>query len=365
METKISFARNRDLQFKKALHSRVNAYFETNGLSKHNNAAMVVKTVVMLSLYIVPFILILSIHMPFWAILLLYIVMGVGVAGIGMSVMHDANHFGYSKNQKTNRFVGLSMNLLGADSYNWKIKHNKLHHVFTNIYGKDEDINSRVILRFAFGSPLKKYHRYQYLYAWFFYALMTLSMMFGDISKRISNRKRGLTNISLHAFRRSMAWMVVSKILYFGIIIGLPIILTGLLWWQVLLGFLLMHLVAGTIMSIVFQMAHVVEGAGQAIPDGQGRIPDSLIVHQLKSTADFSKGNRLISWYVGGLNFQIEHHLYPKVCHVHYPAIARIVEATTREFNIPYNVYDTFGEAIRAHIKTLRRLGREEHPFSA
>ncbi|MEE4177527.1 MAG: acyl-CoA desaturase [Bacteroides sp.] len=365
METKISFARNRDLEFKKALHSRVNAYFESKGLSKNCNAAMVVKTIVMLSLYIVPFILILSIPMPYWTVLLMYFLMGVGVAGIGMSVMHDANHFGYSKNPRINRLVGFSMNLLGADSYNWKIKHNKLHHVFTNIYGKDEDINSRVILRFAFGSPLKKYHRYQYLYAWFFYALMTLSMMFGDISKRISNRKRGLTNISAGAFWRSMAWLIVSKVLYFGVIIGLPIILTDLLWWQVLLGFLLMHLVAGTIMSLIFQMAHVVEGTAQAIPDAEGRIQDSLIVHQLRSTADFSKGNKLISWYVGGLNFQVEHHLYPKVCHVHYPAIARIVETTTREFSIPYNVYNTFGEAIRAHIQTLRRLGREEHPFPA
>lgn len=365
MEKVVSFARQRDNEFKKTLHQRVNEYFTQTGLSKKHNKAMVVKTIVMLSLYILPFILILSLPMPYWLVLVLYLVMGIGVAGVGMSVMHDGNHYGYSESHKINRLMGLTMNLLGADAYNWKIKHNKLHHVFTNIYGKDEDIKSRVILRFAFSAPLKGYHRFQYLYAWFFYALMTLSMMFGDISKRISNRKRGLTNISVQAFRRSMAWLVLSKILYFGIIIGLPIILTGLLWWQVLLGFLLMHLVAGTIMSIIFQMAHVVEGTVQAVPDGNGRIHDSLIVHQLKSTADFSKGNKLISWYVGGLNFQIEHHLYPKVCHVHYPAIAKIVEATTREFNIPYKVYETFGEAMRAHLHTLKRLGREYHPFPA
>lgn len=365
METTVRFEQNKDLAFKKALHRRVNEYFAQAGLSPKHNSAMVFKTVIMLTLYILPFILILSIPMPFWLVLLNYLVMGIGIAGVGMSVMHDGNHYGYSENQKVNRLVGLTMNLLGADAYNWKIKHNKLHHVFTNIYGKDEDINSRVILRFAYGAPLKGYHRYQFLYAWFFYALMTLSMMFGDISKRISNRKRGLTNINRETFRRSMAWLVVSKIMYFGIILGLPLLLTGLSWWQVLLGFLLMHLVAGTIMSLIFQMAHVVEGPAQAIPNAEGKIGDSLIVHQLKSTADFSKNNKWISWYVGGLNFQVEHHLYPKVCHVHYPAIARIVETTTREFKIPYHVYETFGQALRAHLLTLKRLGREYHPFPA
>jgi linoleoyl-CoA desaturase len=360
MEPVVRFAQNKDLDFKKTLHSRVNEYFTLTGLSKNHNPAMLFKTVVMLALYILPFILILTISMSVWLVMLMYLIMGVGIAGIGMSVMHDGNHFGYSKNHRVNRLIGLTMNLLGADAYNWKIKHNKLHHVFTNIYGKDEDISSRVILRFAFGAPLKKYHKYQYLYAWFFYALMSLSMMFGDIAKRISNRKRGLTNISLAAFRRSMFWLIVSKILYFGVIIGLPILLTDLLWWQVLLGFLLMHLVAGTIMSVVFQMAHVVEGPIQARPDKDGKINDSLIVHQLKSTADFSKGNKLLSWYVGGLNYQVEHHLYPKICHVHYPAISKIVEATTQEFNIPYYVYDSFWDALRAHTKTLKRLGREE-----
>jgi linoleoyl-CoA desaturase len=365
METVVKFAQNEDLDFKKTLHSRVNAYFARTGLSKNHNPAMLVKTVVMLGLYILPFVLILALSIPFWLVLILFLIMGVGIAGIGMSVMHDGNHFGYSKNHRVNRIVGLTMNLLGADAYNWKIKHNKLHHVFTNIYGKDEDINSRVILRFAFGAPLKKYHRFQYLYVWFFYALMSLSMMFGDISKRISNRKRGLTNISLGAFRRSMFWLIVSKVLYFGVIIGLPILLTDLLWWQVLTGFLLMHLVAGTIMSVIFQLAHVVEGPTQAIPDEDGRIKDSLIVHQLKSTADFSKGNKILSWYVGGLNYQVEHHLYPKICHVHYPAISKIVEATTREFSIPYYVYDSFWDALRAHITTLKRLGQEVHKVPA
>ncbi len=360
MEPVVSFQHNKDLDFKKALYQRVNDYFLQKGLSRNHNPSMVAKTVLLLSLYIIPFIVILAVALPLWLVLVLYFMMGIGVAGVGMSVMHDGNHFGYSDNQKVNRWMGLTMNMLGADAYNWKIKHNKLHHVFTNIYGKDEDINSRVILRFAYAAPLKWYHRFQHVYAWFFYALMTISMVFGDAAKRINYRRRGITNIPPEAFRRSMIWLIISKAIYTLAIIGLPLFLTGLNWWQVLVGFLIMHLTAGTILSLVFQMAHVVEGPEQPLPDAQGRMSDSLIAHQLKTTSDFSRGNKILSWYVGGLNYQIEHHLFPRTCHVHYPALASIVEGTAREFDLPYYVHDRFSDAFRSHMKTLKRLGREK-----
>lgn len=361
MEPFVSFAQHKDLDFKKALHQRVNDYFLQTGLSRHHNPAMLLKTAILLSLYIIPFILILTLSLPFWLAMVFYFVMGVGVAGVGMSVMHDGNHFGYSGDMKVNRLMGLTMNMLGADAYNWKIKHNKLHHVFTNIYGKDEDIASRVILRFAYAAPLRSYHRFQYLYAWFFYALMTISMIFGDVAKRLNYRKRGLTNLPLADFRRSIGWLVFSKIVYSLVIIGLPLLFSGLLWWQILLGFLVMHLTAGTILSLVFQMAHVVEGPQQPLPDENGKIHDSLLVHQLKTTSDFSRSNRLLSWYVGGLNYQVEHHLFPRICHVHYPALSLIVDSVTKEFNMPYYVYDRFIDAFRAHIKTLKRLGHEKY----
>lgn len=357
---RIVFDREQDLSFKKALYSRANEYFRQTGLSRYHNPAMLMKTIVMLSLYLLPFVAILALPLPYWLVLLLFILMGIGIAGIGMSVMHDANHYGYSGNPRISVLMGLSMNFIGADAYNWKIKHNKLHHVFTNIYGKDEDIESRAILRFAYASPLKKYHRYQHYYAWFFYSLMTLSIVFGDFHKRIRYRSKGITNQPLAVYRRSMAYLVVSKILYFFFIFALPLWLTSLAWWQLLIGFLLLHLTAGTILSLVFQLAHVTEGPQQFAPDKEGRIGLSLVALQLAATADFSKNNKWLSWYVGGLNYQIEHHLFPRICHVHYPALSKIVEATTREFNMPYHEHKGFGEAMASHIRTLKKLGREQ-----
>ncbi|MFW5758946.1 MAG: fatty acid desaturase family protein [Bacteroidota bacterium] len=355
---KVKFNSQSDLVFKKTLYKRVNDYFTENNLSRHHTQGMIIKTIVMILLYLVPFLIILTAGFPVWANYMLYFIMGIGVAGIGMSVMHDGNHAGYSGNQKVNKWMGFTMNMIGADAYNWKIKHNKLHHVFTNIYNKDEDINSRVILRFAYAAPLRKYHRFQHLYAWFFYALMTLAMVFGDINRRISYRKKGITNLPVAKYRKAMFWLIISKVVYFFALIGLPLMLTNMLWWQVLIGFLILHITTGIILAVVFQMAHVVEGPGQALPNTNGNIEESLIVHQLKSTADFSKNNKWLSWYVGGLNFQIEHHLFPRVCHVHYPAIAKIVEKTTAEFNVPYYVYDNFTDAFVSHYRTLKKLGR-------
>lgn len=360
MDYKVSFEKAKDLEFTQVLKKRVNEYFLQKGLSRHHTPAMVFKTVVMLLLYLVPFVLILINVFPVWGNMLLYLLMGIGLAGIGMSVMHDGNHYGYSASPKVNRLIGNTIFILGADAYNWKIKHNRLHHVYTNIYGSDEDINSRAILRFAYAAPLKKYHRYQQYYAWFLYAMMSLSMIFGDVRKRRNYRERGVTNISQASYNRSLIWLLVSKVLYFGAIFGLPLLFTSMLWWQVILGFLVMHLTAGIIMSLIFQMAHVVEGPEQSLPDPERKMHHSLILHQLKSTADFSRKNRLITWYVGGLNFQIEHHLFPRVCHIHYPALSVIVEATTKEFDMPYHVYDNFRDAFRSHFRVLERLGKEE-----
>ncbi|HRZ43381.1 MAG TPA: acyl-CoA desaturase [Bacteroidales bacterium] len=360
MDYRITFNQHLDAEFTHALKGRADAYFRDNGISRYGNRIMHLKSAAMLAMYILPFVGIVAGGFPVWLCMVMYAIMGVGLAGIGMSVMHDANHYAYSDNPEVNRIMGMMIFILGADAYNWKIKHNKLHHVYTNIYGSDEDINSRAILRFAYAAPLRRYHRYQHIYGWFLYALMSISMVVGDVRKRKEYRERGVTNISQHIFDRSMRWLILSKILYFGIIFGFPLLFSPLTWYQVVLGFLLMHLVSGVIMSLIFQMAHVVDGPEQTLPDAERHVERSMVLHQLRSAADFSKSNRLITWYVGGLNYQVEHHLFPRVCHVHYPALSAIVEATTREFGMPYYVYNTFGEAFRSHYRTLKRLGREK-----
>ena len=344
-------------QFGIALRKNVNAYFKENGISTKGNLTLVLQTIVMLSLYIVPFFIICMVPMSAWLGLLLTVVMGIGVAGTGMCVMHDAVHGSFSHKEWVNKLFGGTMYLLGSNVFNWKLQHNIFHHAYTNIEGLDEDIASKGPIRLSQNAPLRKIHYYQYIHAFFFYGLLTMSKMVKDFTQLAAYNKLGVTRKYNVNPTREYARMVIVKILYLIIILGLPIMLTGLTWWQVVLGFLMMHWVTGFILSTVFQMAHVVEGTEQPMPDANGVINHDWAVHELQTTSDFARNNLLLNWYVGGLNFQIEHHLFPNISHVHYKNIAPIVERTAKQFGYHYNLKPSFANALVSHTRRLKELG--------
>ncbi len=351
---------DRQKQFAIQVRKNVNHYFEENGISMKSNFGMVLKTVIMLSFYIIPFVFIMTIHTSIWVALLLVILMGIGAAGIGMNVMHDAVHGAFSKSDRWNKILGGTMYLLGGNVYNWKIQHNVFHHAYTNIDGVDEDIASKGPIRLSEHARLRKIQRYQYIYAFFFYGLMTISKLVMDFIQLFRYNKSGLTR--KYQINPTMEYirMVGIKIIYLFIFVGLPIIYTDFKWWQVVLGFFIMHLVVGGILSTIFQMAHVVEGAEQPMPDVDGVVACEWAVHELHTTSDFARDNLFLNWYVGGLNFQIEHHLFPNICHVHYRKISPIVEQTAKQFGFEYNLKPSFSNAFASHVMRLKDLGRTQ-----
>ncbi len=346
-------------QFAIAVRKNVNDYFKEKGISTKGDITMYIKAIMMLSLYIAPFVIILTVPMGVWVAFWLVILMGIGEAGIGMSVMHDAAHGAFSSKQWVNRLFASTMFLLGANTFNWKVQHNILHHTFTNIYGFDQDIETKAVMRLCEHAPLKKFFRLQYIYAYFFYGLMTLAKMVTDIGQLADFNRIGITKEQQRNPKTEIVKLIITKVIYFSIIIGLPLVFTSFKWWQVLLGFGILHIVAGMIMSTVFQMAHVVEGAEQPLPDSNGVIKNEWAVHELHTTSDFARNNLFLNWYIGGLNFQIEHHLFPTTCHIHYRKIAPIVEKTVREFGFTYNLKPSLIAAFISHAKRLKALGRE------
>lgn len=345
--------------FVMTLNKRVNEYFKVNNISKHANSEMIFKTVVMFTLYFVPYSLILSgiVTGTFW-LLAMVVVMGVGLAGIGLSVMHDANHGAYSKKAWVNNLIGYSLNLLGTTSFNWKLQHNVLHHSYTNVHEEDEDISPRGILRLSPHSKWKMMHKYQFVYAWFFYGLLTIAwIIFRDFARLYRYQRNGMAQA--HKANITLEWIVLigTKLMYIGYAFVIPLIITSLLWWQVLLGLVMMHYIAGFILAIIFQPAHVIEGTEYPLPDENRTLENNWAVHQLLTTTNFGNKSRWFSWYVGGLNFQIEHHLFPHICHVHYRNIASIVKDTANEFGIPYKTSRTFLTALAGHARLLKQLG--------
>lgn len=358
-KNRIKFINPNKNDFFPTLKKRVDAYFEEQQISKHGNTAMFIKTVALVGAYIIPFVLYLTLQPGLGISLALWFIMGLGLAGIGMSVMHDANHGAYSSNKSINKFMGYTLNLAGAAVFNWKLQHNILHHTYTNISGLDEDIEDRLVLKFSPHSSVKGFHQFQWIYAFLFYGLITLYWVvakdFVQFKTFINN---GVNPNSPTENRVLFLKIVITKLVYFFVLLITPIFIFHLPVGQVLAGFMLMHFVAGIILTVVFQLAHTVEGTAHPLPNASGNIENDWAIHQLNTTVNFSPDNKWISWYVGGLNYQVEHHLFPRICHVHYPRIAGIVQATATEYGIPYLQNQTFGQALQSHIATLHRFGR-------
>jgi linoleoyl-CoA desaturase len=358
LKGKVKFIDKEKSGFYGTLKKRVDAYFSENNISKHANAAMVLKTFVFLLAYLLPYFFLLIWQPSFGWSLLIWSFMGISVAGIGMSVMHDANHGAYSDNRGINQLVGHSLNLLGGSVFNWKLQHNILHHTYTNITGLDEDIQDRLVLKFSPHTPVKKYHRFQWIYAFLFYGLLTFYWAVAkDFIQFYQFSKNGVNPHSRAENRIILAKIVAIKLFYFLMMIVTPV-LAGIPFLQVFTGFMLMHFFAGLILTTVFQLAHTLEHTAHPMPSEDGTINNDWAIHQLNTTVNFAPGSKLISWYVGGLNYQIEHHLFQKISHVHYPAISAIVKQTAAEFDIPYLENRTFGDALRSHIAYLKQVGR-------
>ncbi len=358
-DQQVRFVNNEKSLFFPTLRERVDAYFKENNISRHANAEMVVKTATLTIGYLLPFVLLLVFQPPLWLALIHWAIMGVALSGIGMSVMHDANHGAYSTNKTVNYLMGHSLNLLGGSVFNWKLQHNVLHHTYTNIIPLDEDIKDRLVLRFSPHSKVRAFHRLQYVYAFLFYGILTLYwallkdfIQFAQFTKSGVNKNTKLQNLS------TLLRIVGVKVVYFSAFFVFPVFYLGISFSYILIGFLLMHFISGLILTVVFQLAHTVEGTTHPLADENGNIENSFAIHQMNTTVNFSRDSKILSWYLGGLNYQVEHHLFPHICHIHYPQLAPIVKKTAEEFGVPYLENKTFGQALRSHISLLQRLGK-------
>lgn len=345
-------------QFTTALRKNVNNYFVEKGISTKGNSNMVYKSAAMLLMYLAPFVLMLTLPLFSWTIFPLSVLMGIGMAGVGMSVMHDAVHGSFSKRNWLNKLFGTSIYFIGGNTFNWRVQHNLMHHTYTNIAGFDEDIEPKASLRLSKYTPHKRIHRFQHVYAFFLYCLMSISRTFKDISQLVKYNKAGITKQQGASPKKEMIRMLITKVAYLAIILGLPLLFSPFSWGLILIGFLVMHVTAGLFMSTVFQLAHSVEEAEQPFPNEEGVIENEWMIHELETTANFSRKSKYLAWMIGGLNYQIEHHLFPNICHVHYKAISPIVEQTAKEFGLRYNQNKTFFSAIGSHVRLLRTLGR-------
>ena len=361
----VRFAPKGKDSFYDAVIAKVKDYFEANQISPYANTGMWLKTIIMLLLYFVPYTLMISglTSGSLWLFFLMWFIMGMGMSGIGTSIMHDANHGTYSANKKVNNFISHILEIIGGYTVTWRIQHNVLHHTYTNVAGLDEDLGSIRLLRLSPRQPMYWFHRYQYIYAWFFYSIMTLFWMTAkDYLQVVRYKQHDLLIKHKVSLSEAVLRITLYKLFYYTYIMLFPILFLNIPWYLVVTGFLVMHFTAGLFLSCVFQPSHIMEVSPYSLPvglAGERRMEDSWAVHEVVNTTDFAPNNRPLSWFIGGLNYQIEHHLFTGICHVHYRKLAPIVQSTTASFGLPYNTQPTFFKALLEHAKMLKKLGRE------
>lgn len=338
------------------LKNRVNQYFVDKKKPMTGNVALLIKGIIFFVLYIALYVHLVFFTPPVWIAVLECILLGGITAAIGFNVMHDGAHGSFSRFKWVNKMAGFSLNFLGASALMWNQKHNIIHHTYTNIEGVDDDIEAGPMLRFAKGQKKLKIHKFQHYYFWFLYTMLHILWIFVTDYKKYFKGKIGMIPIKKFTIREHIAFWT-AKIVYAFMIVALPIYILGFVKW--IIGFLIVSMVTGFIISIVFQLAHTVEHTEFPMPaEASGKIENEWAMHQVATTANFATSNRLITWLVGGLNFQIEHHLFPKISHIHYPAISKIIKKTCMEYGLPYIEYPKMRHAVVSHVHYLRSMGR-------
>jgi linoleoyl-CoA desaturase len=338
------------------LTQKVRAYFSQNGLSPHGDLRMWAKSAFLLLGYLGVFVAILFQSSAGIGVLGLWALMGLFKVGIGFNVGHDALHGAYSSRGWVNDLMGHSYSLLGAHGGTWKILHNRIHHAYTNVIGADGDLHGISWLRFFKSDEgLRPYHRFQWLYAPLLYSLTTLVWVFRKDFQHIRKTRHMLCDKPpLPPFAIQKLWIL--KLSYIVILLGLPVVVGAQSIGMTLLGFLVMHAVAGLLLALVFQLGHIVEST--KVYDLSSPSFPSWHRLQTEGSSNFCTRNPLVSWFCGGLNFQIEHHLFPQVCHVHYPEISQIVQQCAQKHGVSYSNYPTLSSALHSHFRVLQQNGR-------
>ena len=349
-------------RFIRELRRRVDAYFERTGYSRRDCPQMYFKTATILAWFVSAYLLLLFVATSWWTVLPLAMILGVAIAAIGFNIQHDGGHKAYSERRWVNKIMAMTLDLMGGSSYLWDWKHNSIHHTYPNIDGHDDDIDVGLLARL---SPQQKrlwFHRLQGIYLWVLYGFLAIKWHFYDDFYNVAVGRIGGHKIP-RPRGRELVIFIVGKVAFFSLAFGIPVLLHPV--WAVLTVYSIAAFVSGVVLSVVFQLAHCVGEADFPVPVavagavGSERMETDWAVHQVQTTVDFARRNRVLSWLLGGLNYQVEHHLFSRICHVHYPALSKVVEETCREFGIRYAAHRSFFSALASHFRWLVLMG---HP---
>jgi linoleoyl-CoA desaturase len=350
----IEFGENRSFQIE--LRTRVDTFFKNAGIPKTGGRQMHVKTAFMLLFFLTDYWLLVFVSGNLWLGVALAVFLGLSMAGIGFNIQHDAGHNAYSSSRRINKLMAMTLDLIGGSSYVWHYKHSVVHHTYVNITGYDTDIDIGIFGRLSPHQKRRWFHRWQHFYLWPLYGLLAIKWQCIDDFRYVITG--GIEKHRLpRPLRGDLFRFIAGKTFFFGWVFLIPLLLhpVGVVFFY----YSIAALALGVTISAVFQLPHCVGESEFPLPDpATGRITSPWAEHQARVTLDFDKQNHLITWLLGGLNYHLEHHLFPMICHTHYPLISPIVEKTCKEFNVRYESHMTLWHGLRSHYRWLRTMGK-------
>ncbi|MDH5365828.1 MAG: fatty acid desaturase [Cyclobacteriaceae bacterium] len=355
MEDRIIFQEEKD-EFYITAKKRVNDYFMEIGEIGKKNIFLYFKAILFLSIHVILYLLLLKSE-NIWIAASCMILMGPMSILIGINIAHDGAHGAISKYKIVNKFFLSLLDFLGANSYMWKNRHVHSHHLYPNILNSDADLKQNPLIRIFPNDELKSYHRYQYLYAPFLYLLYTMNwLLFRDFHD-FTAEKIGSFKIKQHP-KNEFLKLLLFKSIYLSYILIVPVIYSNLSISAIILSYILMNFSASILITLALIPSHVAENSLFPLPDEKGMMPNSWSHHQVLTIIDFATKNRFLNFFFGGFNHHVAHHLFPKICHIHYPKITPIIKQTAQEFGLKYNYEDSFINAYISHFKLLKNNGK-------
>lgn len=341
--------------FRDALKAAVDEYFETHKIAKTGDWRIYSKTIILYAFIITTYAILVFYTPSTWIAVILAMIEGLLVAAIGFNVMHDGSHGSYSQKQWVNKLAALSANAMGANATLWNTKHNIIHHTDTNT-PHDDDIQAEPLMRMHPEQPHYAIHRVQHWYALFLYLFLYLVWVWWNDFRKYFAQAIGVKRFEFSKNDHVIFW--VSKLFYITVMLIIPMHLVGIL--PTIIGYLILAGTCGVTMSVIFQLAHVVEKSTFPAPQEGSTVINhtSWAKLQVEETADFATKSRLLRIFVGGLNFQVVHHLFPKVSHIHYPKIQPIVKRICEEHGVVYTEFKTFWHGLSSHLRQLKKLGQ-------
>ncbi|MHB1948577.1 MAG: fatty acid desaturase family protein [Gammaproteobacteria bacterium] len=345
--------------FQQRVQEEVSRYFNESQRSQRDAFAYYMKVILILTWAIGSYYFLIFTHFSYPYKIGFAISLSFAISGIGMNIAHDANHSACSRWRWVNQVLSFTFEIIGVSSFVWRIKHNKLHHYYTNVTNIDPDLDHSKLIRSVPEMKLQPFHQYQAYYIWLLYLFFTFRWhLTSDYLYFIKSFKKYMTRLPMLTKIKIISRFILGKLLSYSLYFVIPLFYYP--WWLVLSFYFCIVALVGLILAPIFDVAHINDEV-LFLPANEDMTVfnhDHAIL-QVSTTANFGAKNRFFSWYIGGLNYQIEHHLFPSTCHVHYPAISKIVRQVCQEFNIPYVKFDSFFAALRSHHKLLKKMGRQ------